>query len=179
MRHRIFIAINLPEKLKKKLAEYQNRWSDLPAKWTKDYNIHITLAFLGYVATEELPDVCKSVEEIISLHNVFEINLSKISYDRTPPKMIWAIGEKTKELDLLKKDLDSKLETSEGREFTLHITLARIRKWDWQKIEPEERPEINEDINMNFNVDSIEIVESVLKKRGPEYTILESYKLKV
>ena len=44
-------------------------------------------------------------------------------------------------------------------------------------IEPEERPEINEDIDLIFTVESIEVMESELKRGGPVYTILESHEL--
>jgi len=43
--HRIFIAINLPANLKKELSMAQNRWPELPARWTKPENLHITLLF--------------------------------------------------------------------------------------------------------------------------------------
>lgn len=180
-KHRIFIAINLPEDIKKKLAEYQTRWPELPAKWTKPKNIHITLVFLGYLADEELVEICKVTKEVASRHTSFNINLTKVCYGppkKMPPRMVWAIGEKSEEFSALKGDLDKSLATSENREFSPHITLARIRKWEWQRIEPEERPEVDEEIDLRFSVNSIEIMESVLKKGGPEYTILESYNLK-
>jgi len=43
--HRIFIAINLPEKLKKELSLFQNRWPEIPARWTRPDNLHVTLVF--------------------------------------------------------------------------------------------------------------------------------------
>ncbi len=165
-RQRIFIAINLPENIKKKLAEYQKKWPELPIRWTKPENLHITLDFIGYVADEELLEVCKKTKEIADKHNFFEIKLTRICYgplrfrSGQAPRMVWAIGEKIKELNL-----------------SPHITLGRIRKWEWQRIEPEERPSVDEEIDLNFSVDSIELMESVLKKGGPEYTILESFKL--
>ena len=58
-----------------------------------------------------------------------------------------------------------------------HITLARISSWEWRGIEPEERPEISEDIDLTFTVETIEVMESELKKGGPVYTVLESFKL--
>jgi 2'-5' RNA ligase len=183
-KHRIFIAINLPENIKKKLADCREKWSELTARWAKLDNIHITLAFLGYISDEEMPEVCKALEETVSKYNSFDINLNKICYgplrDKSSgqaPRMVWAIGEKISELSLLKKELDEKLGVFENREFAPHITLARISQWAWQRIEPEERPEINEDINLSFTVNSIEIMESILKKGGPEYVILESYNL--
>ena len=188
MRHRIFIAINLPENIKKKLAEYQNKWPELPIRWTRPDNIHITLAFLGYIKDEELLEISKITREAASRHISFFVNLNKICYGpsgKIPPLMIWAVGEKSEEFASLKNDLDKLLSDSENsgfssekREFFPHITLGRIRKWEWQRIEPEERPKVDEEINLSFSVDSIEIMESVLKKGGPKYAILESSLLK-
>ena len=65
----------------------------------------------------------------------------------------------------------------EGRGFTPHITLARIREWEFRKIEPEERPEIEENIDLTFTVESIDVMESELKRGGPVYSIIESHNL--
>ena len=63
MRHRIFIAINLPEDIKKKLTDYQAKWLELPCRWTKKENLHITLMFLGYLSDEELLEILKILAE--------------------------------------------------------------------------------------------------------------------
>ena len=62
----------------------------------------------------------------------------------------------------------------ENRTFAFHITLARISSWGFRAIEPEERPEINESLDLAFSVESIEVMESEMKRNGPVYTILES-----
>ncbi|MBI3631767.1 MAG: hypothetical protein HY219_02785 [Candidatus Staskawiczbacteria bacterium] len=98
--------------------------------------------------------------------------------------MIWVKGESSKELTLLKNNLQKSLLEivrfipGTGT-FSPHITLARISGWEWRKIEPEERPEVNENIDFIFTVESIEVMESVLKKGGPEYTIIESHNFKI
>jgi len=179
-KRRVFIAINLPEDIKTKLAEYKERWPEIPVKWTKQNNIHITLVFLGYIADEELIEICKKIKEVADKHNFFEIKLTKICYgplrlsSGQTPRMVWAIGEKSEEFAFLKDDLDKSLVISEKRQFSPHITLGRIRKWEWQRIELEERPKVDEEIDLSFPVDSIELMESVLKRGGPEYTVLES-----
>ena len=66
----------------------------------------------------------------------------------------------------------------QGRGFVPHITLARINEWQWKSIEPEERPEVTEDIDLAFTVESIEVMESILRRGGPKYEILESCHLK-
>lgn len=99
--------------------------------------------------------------------------------------MVWVEGEKSEELGKLQKDLENSLFTAsirslkpDIRPYIAHITLGRIRAWEFRQIEPEERPEINEDIDLSFEVKSIEIMESELKRGGAEYAILESFKLK-
>ncbi len=194
-RHRIFIAINLPEEIKRQLFLYSEKWLELPAKWTAKDNLHITLEFLGDLTDVEIGDVCKIVGEVAKRHKSFDIVLNKILYGPPNPpshkasagqgkipRMVWVEGEKSDELADLKNDLQEYLlekisyrpETSRG--FTPHITLARISEWEFRKIELEERPEINEDIDLIFFVESIEVMESQLK-RGPVYTILESCEL--
>ncbi|MDO8429904.1 MAG: RNA 2',3'-cyclic phosphodiesterase [bacterium] len=176
MRHRIFIAINLPENIKKKLADYQSKWPDLPARWTRQENLHITLAFLGDTTDEELLEVLETTKEAAEKHEPFFINLKKITYGppNGSPRMVWAEGEKSEEL----AKLSAELNIEQGKGYTPHITLARLKTWELKQMETEERPEINEDINFNFEVASIEIMESELKRGGPSYTILESCPLK-
>jgi len=188
MRHRIFIAINLPEEIKKELSSFQSIWPELPCRWTKKENLHITLMFLGYLSDEELLEVLKITKEVASRNSSFLINLKKIIYGppkKMPPRMVWAEGEKSEELGKLQKDLENSLLSSsvkgvesENRPYAPHITLGRIKAWEFRSIEPEERPEVNEEINLSFEVNSIEVMESVLKRGGAEYTILESCPLK-
>jgi len=164
MNRRVFIAINLPEDIKGKLADYQLKWLGLPCRWTKKENLHITLEFLGYLTDEEIIELCQRTRELTSEKKSFSLHLNKICYGpprKSPPRMIWVMGEKIKEFNLIP-----------------HITLARLKTWEWRKMEPEERPEVNEDIDLTFEVNSIDVMESELKRTGPEYIILESFQLK-
>ena len=56
-------------------------------------------------------------------------------------------------------------------------TLARIKQWVWKRIEPDERPDVERDLDLSFEVGSIDIMESKLKRSGPEYILLKSIKL--
>jgi len=184
-RHRTFVAINLPEEIKKELFLYSEKWLDLPAKWTDKDNLHITLEFLGALTDEEVGEVCLAVKEVAERHSCFSLNINKVLYGppkKLPPKMVWAEGDKSKELSLLREDLENSLTEKvrfvpESRIFAPHITLARISSWAWKGIEPEERPEVNETTDLMFTVESIEVMESELKRGGPVYTVLESHQL--
>jgi len=110
--------------------------------------------------------------------------LGKICYGppkKMPPRLVWVEGEESEELGKIQKDLENSLLACsikgmeiENRLWIPHITLGRIRTWEFRQIEPEERPEIDEDIDLSFELNSIEVMESQLKKGGPEYTVLES-----
>ena len=169
MRRRIFIAINLPDSIKKNLVNFQFKWPELPCRWTKKENMHITLEFLGYLTDEELFELCQKTKKIAAKREPFIVRLTKICYgptDKKPAKMVWAVGDKIKELGI-----------------TPHITLGRLRMWEFRRMEPEERPEINQDIfppagGLSFEVNCIDVMESRLKRGGSEYTILASCPLK-
>ena len=184
-RHRIFVAINLPEDIKKQLFSYSEKWPEFQAKWTAEDNLHITLEFLGDLTDQEIGDVCCVVKEVAERHECFDLSVNKILYgppEKIPPHMIWVEGERSKELSALRGDLEKSLTgrvafIPENRVFAPHITLARIGAWAWRQINPEERPEVNEILDLVFTVESIEVMESILKRRGPQYTILESHSL--
>ena len=91
--------------------------------------------------------------------------------------MVWAVGPSSEELNQLYGDLQNSL-GAEKRPYSLHITLGRIRSWDFKRINPEERPIIKEDVALSFRVASIEVMESQLKPTGAQYTILNSWQLK-
>ena len=184
-RHRVFVAINLPEEVKKELFLYSEKWPELPAKWTEKDNLHITLEFLGALTDEEVGEVCVTVKDVATRHGSFSLNLTQILYGppkKMPPKMVWAQGEKSEELAELREDLENSLTEKirfvpENRIFAPHITLARISAFGFKAIEPEERPEINETIDLPFTVESIEVMESEMHRGGPVYTVLESHQL--
>ena len=191
MKRRIFIAINFPEKIKKNLLSHQEEIGSLfsqgVVRWGKEDNLHLTLVFIGYVSDQEVGEACKTVKEVAGRHSSFSLAFNRIGYGppkKMPPRMIWAEGEALRELSSLKEDLENSLSNSgicfeaENREFRPHVTLGRIRTWEWKKIDPEERPSVEREISLDFEVKSIEAMESRLKRGGAEYAILESAQLK-
>ena len=200
--HRVFIAINISENIKKYLCAVQDRYLELPARWMRPESLHITLVFLGNTSDQEVIDACKTVGEIATRHDPFDLKLDKICYGPLPsaappgrdeggrgkaPRMVWALGEKSAELGALQTDLrnsffetgqpDDSIESDEERFFSPHVTLARVKQTELYQMEREEVPVIDEKIGRTFMVESIELMESESKKGGPVYTVLESFKL--
>ena len=179
---RIFIAINLPGAIKKKLADWQGRWVDLDRKfinWVAEVNLHVTLIFIGYASDDETYEICKIVKEVAKKHEPFFINLERIitGPPNTTPRMFWVEGEKSQELADLQNDLEIALNMGTGykkevRAFRPHITLARFKYQIAKSL-----PEVNDEFKFSIPVETIEVMQSNLKRSGPEYTILESVNL--
>lgn len=182
--------------------ELPGKMAGIAGKVDQKENLHITLIFIGYAEDQDVMETCNTVREVTGRHKPFLITLNKICYgpprgkqqgtrdksslvkDKNRPRMVWADGEKSKELAQLKEDLENCLAEKvrfeqENRAFAPHITLARINGWKLKDIEPEEIPQVNEDVSFSFEVNSIEVMESTLKRGGggPKYEVLESIPL--
>ena len=186
MEHRIFIAINPSQEIKEKIFKHQLGFPDLPVNWTKKENLHITLSFLGNTKDESIAEIINSVEEVSTKHHSFFLELNKICYGPTiqNPRMVWVTGKKSEEMGKLKNDLEEKLLNAQKRKRSVfkeglspHITLGRLKRNDFKQIAEEERPIVNKDIFIKFEVVSIDIVESQLEPTGAQYTLLQSINL--
>jgi 2'-5' RNA ligase len=60
--------------------------------------------------------------------------------------------------------------------FKLHITLARIKQVKPGRLN--KIPPVREDVDLKFDAESVELMESKLLKDGAEYEILHSVRLK-
>ncbi|MBU2564208.1 RNA 2',3'-cyclic phosphodiesterase [Patescibacteria group bacterium] len=180
MRRRIFIAINLPENLKKRLREYQEKWIHLDPKfirWTRSSNLHITLSFLGYLSDDETYEICEIVKKAVKKHEPFNLIFQRIVLGppNKKPRMFWLAGIENKEFSDLQKSLNEAIagihvKTSLVRP---HITLARFNSGLLEFL-----PElVSEEFKTQFSVDSIQIMQSNLKRSGAEYSVLESIEL--
>lgn len=199
-KRRVFIAINLPEKIKKRLVEYRERYSFLPVRWTKKDSLHLALIFIGYVSNEQALELCRAVREIVDKAEPFTIRFKKIicmspssaspSHKASDeqrkatggkPRMVWVEGEKSEELIDLKSQIekallnvDSGLSKKDYKPFTPHMTLARVNQTNKFLPENFDWTSIEEPFNFQVPVQSIEVMESDLRSSGAEYAVLES-----
>ncbi len=181
MLRRVFFAINPPSFVVKELLLWKNEFSDFlthGVKWARKENLHITVDFVGAIREKKLSELISLVDEFN--YPSFKVELNKISYfppQKKDAKMIWAIGrsEKLKKMSVALRKIRESGDLQE--EFIPHITLGRIKKWEFRKIDFNEIPEINEDINLGFSVKSFDLMESKMKRGEIVYEKIKTFYL--
>jgi len=180
---RLFIAINIPNDIKQKIAKKRDALESLVpgVRFMGEENWHITLVFLGEQSDEAILPIVKSMKDLVPGLKCPEINFSDISYGpvKGAPRMIWLNGdEKTsKALSALKTPLEDELIKNgvrfklENREFRTHITLAKFSE-DMRSGLPDLGGEFK-DLNWMFEADGLDLVESHLSGKGAEYEVLQ------
>jgi len=169
MLKRIFLAINLPEEIKKQLLEIirdlENQFPENTIKWTQPENLHITIFFFGNKNENEIKNIIQSTFDL----NIekFKLKIKKIAYgpDSKNPKMIWAILEHSPEIKKI-NDFFSDSRKNKNN-FITHITLARINNFALREMEF--LPEIDCDQDIKFNASSMEFMESKLNQKSAKY----------
>ena len=155
-------------------------------KWVKKENLHITLVFVGELQDKAILRANEILKETVKNHGPIPITFNRVCYGpagKFPPRLVWVEIEKNPALFQLAKEVKSAmvarsiLEKPDKRPFQGHITLGRIREWQWKHINPEERPDIEQNLDLNFTAVSVELMESVLSREGPKYSILKCFNL--
>jgi len=188
---RVFLAIDLPWELKKKLSEVKK--VELPekikGKWVETENFHLTLHFFGNLEEKILERVIKKLEEVFKEFSSFSLELTEIGAfpERGTPRVIWmGLKEPSLMLERIHEELVKalkKLKLYEKREpFHPHITLLRIKgveeREDLERFFEGLRREGERLKGEKFLVKEIILFKSDLTPKGPIYTPLKRFYLK-
>jgi 2'-5' RNA ligase len=179
MKRKIFISINIPGKVKKRLVQAVEKWKDLPVKWVKSDNFHVTLFFLGYIEDETTRKICDATRKVAEKFELFDIEFNEITLDsKENPKTIWLTGPHSEELMKLCEKIEKELGifSASKKSFRPHITLGRIRKHKWEVLE--NKPGIEEKIILPLSAETIDVMASKFEEGSNEYAVIEACPLK-
>ena len=188
---RSFIAIELPDELKLGLAqlEAQLKVSKQPwVKWVDSNSIHLTLKFLGNIATDRISQITWAMEEAAQGISPFHLEVSDLGVfpNLRRVQVVWVgISGEMDKLSQLQQHLESNLArlgfAPESRPFTPHLTLARLR----DRASLDERQRFGQLIaSTRFEaaytiiVEAISLMRSQLTREGAIYSRISSVKLK-
>jgi 2'-5' RNA ligase len=182
---RTFIAIELPERIKKKIEELQAPLKKTNAfvSWVKPENIHVTLKFLGEVPENKINEVFSATDKALEGAKKFTMSLKGMGAfpDFRRPRVIWiGAGSGEKELSYLANRIEEEMEKigfpKEERKFSAHFTVGRVKS-------PKNIEKLMELVKASdFQTDDIEVSEMVVMKSqlhpaGAIYTPLKKIPL--
>jgi len=186
---RCFIAIDIPEDIRADLADLQKELGgrvDIhkgDVKWVEPEGMHLTLKFLGEVPDNQVAEVCNITKDVAARHPAFDFDVKEVgAFGGRSARVLWVgAGLHSPELLQLQQDLEEQLAQAgwpkEGRQFSAHLTLCRIRNSKaGEKLG--KLTEQYKDFDLGtIRGDSLCVYESQLKPEGPIYTRLGNYKL--
>jgi len=181
---RAFIAIPCPDALKDAMVEIQERIKGL-GKMTlvKPENIHLTMKFLGEVDEGKIHDINERLEFLSELQS-FDISLKGIgTFPSTDYiRVVWVgVDKGADRITEIHSEIDRKLNElnlKKDRNFHPHLTIARVK---FLKKKEELRNIIQKDSVRDFGgfkADRIELMQSRLSPKGPEYSVIHEIQFK-
>jgi 2'-5' RNA ligase len=181
--HRTFIAINLPQRVKDELervlASFKKDLKRAPIKWTAADKIHITLHFLGNLADKQVEEAGDILAKIAPKYGKFKIKLGQIGFfpHRLRPRVVFVDTDCPDEIGYLQAEIGKELEKLgyqiDSRPWHPHLTLGRVN--GSVHAETFEKQEI---CPLEFEAESVELMESELGPDGAKYSVLKSFPLK-
>lgn len=140
---RLFVAIDPPSSWKDALAALQDEMRqalaadeiarNLRVRWSRPEGIHLTLKFLGNVATDRLETIRHALESAVPEAPGFSLHVAGVgtfSDGRAPRVVLATLGGDTKELHKLHERIETWLAGAriprERRSFHPHLTLGRL-----------------------------------------------------
>ncbi|MDY0076136.1 MAG: RNA 2',3'-cyclic phosphodiesterase [Bacteroidales bacterium] len=183
---RLFLAIPLsPEPAL--LALLQSLSSALDYErinWVKPANMHLTLKFLGPTTDEKIPEIVALINNCVRDVKPFDLQFDKtgIFGSRYQPRVLWlGLSEEPEQLNPLANSIIDGMDNigfkRDRQNFVPHLTLGRINKLTDKPRFQEVIGSIPQKIYISTSVDKLLLYESILRKDGPEYRVIESFKI--
>jgi RNA 2',3'-cyclic 3'-phosphodiesterase len=137
-KHRLFVAIHVPEAVKESLREMQKELASVTAntvRWSSPEQLHLTLLFLGHVESAALPNLKPAFETVCQEGSAMRFNVKGLGCFPNPrrPRVVWAgLEGDVEKLKAFQRKIHDSLthwcQKEEDREYRPHLTLGRVRE---------------------------------------------------
>ena len=178
----MFVAIDLDETARAAVAVEQRQAARLvapasPLRFVDPRQVHLTLAFLGDVATPLAAAVVDAMRAPLSAVRPFQIAIGGLGVfpPHGAPRILWVgLAEGARETIVLHREVAARLASLgvmlEDRDFRPHLTIGR-----WRHARPSDRPALPSAAAhpaARLLVDRVTLYESRLSSEGPTHLAL-------
>jgi 2'-5' RNA ligase len=183
---RTFIAIDIHPDLKLTglVNKYKNDFSGEAAKWVDPGNMHLTLRFLGNTTDDQISQISKELELMVSGFPCFNLKIKGLGLfiKNGNPNILWAGVELPEFAGTLVEKIEEIVVNAgferEQKSFKPHLTLCRMKSFhNKEKL----KVMVSGEHGTLFSEEAVkEIVffESILLPNGPIYRPINSFDLK-
>jgi 2'-5' RNA ligase len=179
---RVFVAIELPAAVRRRLIEHINRlrstMPDVRASWSREENLHLTLKFLGDTPLPKVQALAQAAQRAASGVQPFEIILGGCGAfpSRGLPRVLWVgIADPTGKLAELHRMLEGECAKAgfprEVRPFHPHLTIARMRNPHNSRDLEAIHKEIGFEPEAVF-ASELAVIRSELRSEGSRHTVI-------
>lgn len=176
---RLFIAVDIPEEVKKELLKIQEEIKRLgKLNLIPKENIHITLKFLGEAKnSEEITNILETLE-----FEKFLLISNKIGFfpNENYISVMWLGFKEDEKLIELQKQIDEALSShfKKGKDFVTHATIARVKHILFENKEKLVSLKNRELKSFKFEISSFKLMKSTPTPQGPVYETIKEFKAK-
>lgn len=200
---RVFLAVEIDEKLLDKIADVQKQFAECeaPVKYVETENLHCTLKFFGEIDDNKLNDIIEVIESKIENHEPFKLSIKKAGVfpNERYIRVLWLGMEDVepfsdiskspilmprkflRDFRRLQKDLDEdfvKMGFEKERSYVPHLTIGRV-KGAKNKQELLSKLKDLGDVEIGeMEINKIVLKKSELTPQGPVYTTIKEFDLK-
>jgi len=169
---RVFIAVEMPEEIKKILLDAQKQINTKEARIRPAKAFHLTLKFLGEVEEKKIENI-KSALKTIKFKK-FDTALTEIGVfpNENYIRVVWiGLNDSENKITSLQKEVDSKIEKlgfKKDTRFHPHLTLARVKFVEDKQGFIKNLKEIKIE-KKAFQITEFKLIKSILTPEGPVY----------
>ena len=177
---RTFIAIKIPELVKKDISCFQEKLKPQftkEIKWVESENIHLTLKFIGKIELEQTEAVNTVIQSCIQNTTPFQMSFANAGAfpNLQYPKVLWiGVKEGKEKIIKLMTSLNEKLADIgiefETRDLSPHLTIGRAKN-------PVKGIHFPAFTSEYFETKNIYLIKSELTQNKPIYTDIKEFLL--
>jgi 2'-5' RNA ligase len=177
--------LNFPQAVRQELwealAPLRRRREQLPVKWVRPENIHLSLKFLGDVDDTREPELTRALQQAAGTRGAerpltVEVTGFGVFPDYHRPHVLWAGVTPEPALELLQHAVEQAFAPlgfpTEARAFRPHVTLGRAtrdaRPRDFAGLE---EILVGTEFAAIVSIDQVDLMQSMLQKDGPVYQV--------
>lgn len=185
-RARLFVALDLPERVKAGLGEWGGgALADPALRPVKPESLHVTLAFLGYQPEKEIPRLAEIVAASQVAAPSIELGDPVPRPERGRPRLfalpVGSPGTIVLQAMLQEKLVEARLYEPEKRPFWPHVTVARVRREERGSRRPalvSKPPKaLPKDLSQKLRGVRLTLYLSQIQPQGAQYTPLAQVEL--